>query len=113
MGCEVGDWNQDLDNPGPASPVIGALGRSFSADPGVVTDHARAAIEAHRNLGVLTAVKHFPGHGSAPGDTHLGFVDVTGTWSSKELEPYRTLVSEGNADLVMTAHVLNGRLDTQ
>ncbi len=97
----------------PASPVIGALGRSFSANPTVVADHARAVIEAHREQGVLTAVKHFPGHGSAPGDTHLGFVDVTDTWSPAELEPYRTLVSEGNADLVMTAHVFNGSLDAQ
>jgi beta-N-acetylhexosaminidase len=100
-------------NVNPASPVIGALGRSFSADPDVVADHARAVIEAHRSQGVLTAVKHFPGHGSAPGDTHLGFVDVTGTWSSAELEPYRTLVNEGNVDLVMTAHVFNSRLDAQ
>lgn len=100
-------------NVNPASPVIGALGRSFSADPAVVGDHARAVIEAHRSQGVLTAVKHFPGHGSAPGDTHRGFVDVTGTWSPAELEPYRTLVNEGNVDLVMTAHVFNSRLDAQ
>ncbi|MBW3645580.1 MAG: glycoside hydrolase family 3, partial [Actinobacteria bacterium] len=51
-------------NVDPASPAIGALGRSFSGDPAVVTDHARAMIEAHRSAGVLTAVKHFPGHGS-------------------------------------------------
>ncbi len=100
-------------NVNPASPVIGALGRSFSGDPAVVADHARAVIEAHREQGVLTAVKHFPGHGSAPGDTHLGFVDVTDTWSPAELEPYRTLVSKGNADLVMTAHVFNRRLDAE
>jgi beta-N-acetylhexosaminidase len=100
-------------NVDPSSPVIGALGRSFSADPAVVTDHARAVIEAHRGKGVLTAVKHFPGHGSAPGDTHLGFVDVTATWSPEELEPYRRLIGEGNVDLVMTAHVFNGRLDGQ
>ena len=98
-------------NVNPASPVIGALGRSFSADAAVVTDHARAVIEAHRDAGVLTAVKHFPGHGSAPGDTHLGFVDVTEAWVPAELVPYRTLVSEGSVDAVMTAHVVNGQLD--
>ncbi len=100
-------------NVDPASPAIGALGRSFSGDPAVVTDHARAMIEAHRSAGVLTAVKHFPGHGSAPGDTHLGFVDVTDTWLPAELVPYRTLVSEGSVDAVMTAHVVNGQLDAQ
>ena len=96
-----------------ASPAIGALERSFSADPAVVTDHARAVIEAHRDAGVLTAVKHFPGHGSAPGDTHEGFVDVTKAWAPAELVPYRTLVSEGSVDAVMTAHVVNGQLDPQ
>ncbi len=100
-------------NVNPASPVIGALGRSFSADPAVVTDHARAVIAAHRSAGVLTAVKHFPGHGSAPGDTHLGFVDVTEAWVPAELVPYRTLVNEGSVDAVMTAHVVNGQLDPQ
>lgn len=70
-------------------------------------------IEAHRGAGVLTAVKHFPGHGSAPGDTHLGFVDVTDAWSPAELVPYRALVSEGSVDAVMTAHVVNGQLDPQ
>lgn len=98
-------------NVDPASPAIGALGRSFSGDAAVVTDHARAVIEAHSDAGVLTAVKHFPGHGSAPGDTHLGFVDVTDTWSPAELVPYRALVSEGSVDAVMTAHVVNGQLD--
>ena len=100
-------------NVDPESPAIGALGRSFSDDAVVVTDHARAVIDAHRKAGVLTAVKHFPGHGSAPGDTHLGFVDVTEAWSPAELMPYRTLVSEGSVDAVMTAHVVNGQLDPQ
>ncbi|MBW3644616.1 MAG: glycoside hydrolase family 3, partial [Actinobacteria bacterium] len=43
----------------------------------------------------------------------LGFVDVTDTWLPAELVPYRTLVSEGNVDAVMTAHVVNGQLDAQ
>ncbi|HVM02167.1 MAG TPA: glycoside hydrolase family 3 N-terminal domain-containing protein, partial [Acidimicrobiales bacterium] len=100
----------DLDR-NPASPAIGALGRSYSADPGVVTAHARAVIEEHRAAGVLTALKHFPGHGSASGDSHLGLVDVTGTWAPVELDPYRTLVREGSVDMVMTAHLVNQRLD--
>jgi len=100
-------------NRNPANPVIGALGRSFSADPDVVTRHARAFIEAHRARGVLTTLKHFPGHGSSRGDSHLGFVDVTDTWSEVELEPHRRLAADGLADLVMTAHVFNAALDPE
>ncbi|MES0021282.1 glycoside hydrolase family 3 N-terminal domain-containing protein [Mesorhizobium sp. M0036] len=38
--------------------------RSFSADPQTVEAYARVFVEAHRGKGVLTALKHFPGHGS-------------------------------------------------
>jgi beta-N-acetylhexosaminidase len=100
----------DLDiNPG--NPVIGKLERSFSPDPAVVTRHAMAVIEAHRRYGILTAPKHFPGHGSAGGDTHEGFVDVTDQWTPVELEPFRILIRQGMADMVMTAHIFNGKLD--
>ena len=95
----------------PANPVIGKLERSFSPDPATVTRHAMAVIEAHRQHAVLTAPKHFPGHGSAGGDSHEGFVDVTGRWMPVELEPYRILIRQGMADMVMTAHIFNGKLD--
>lgn len=97
----------------PEGPAIGALGRSFSADPGVVTEHARAVVQSHREQGVRTAVKHFPGHGSANADSHRGFVDVSDTWSTAELSPYRTLISDRAVDMVMTAHVLNRNVDPE
>jgi beta-N-acetylhexosaminidase len=37
--------------------------------------------------------------------------DVTSTWSREELVPYRTLIAEGLADAVMTAHVFHRGLD--
>ena len=96
----------------PENPVIGKLERSFSRSPATVTRHALAVIDAHRRNGVLTAPKHFPGHGSAAGDTHDGFVDVTDRWSAVELEPFRSLIRQDKADMVMTAHVFNGKLDS-
>jgi beta-N-acetylhexosaminidase len=98
----------------PANPVIVGAARSFSANPRLVTRHARAFVQGLRAEGVLTALKHFPGHGSSFGDSHRGFTDVTGTASPElELVPYRTLIGEGFADSVMTAHVFNRRLDDQ
>jgi beta-N-acetylhexosaminidase len=102
----------DLDA-NPENPAIGALGRSFSADPQLVSEHARAVIEAHHEHGVLTAVKHFPGHGSADADSHRGFVDVSAMWSQAELDPYRALIHDGMVDMVMTAHVFNRHLDPE
>jgi beta-N-acetylhexosaminidase len=96
----------------PANPVIVGTGRSFGADPARVTAHARAYIAGMRAAGVLTALKHFPGHGSSFTDSHLGFVDVTETARPElELAPYRALMADGLVDSVMTAHVFNQRLD--
>ena len=96
----------------PANPVIVGAGRSFSADPARVTAHARAYLAGMRAAGVLTTLKHFPGHGSSVADSHLGFVDVTDTARpALELAPYRALLAEGVVDSVMTAHVFNRRLD--
>ena len=95
----------------PASPIIGALDRSFGADPELVAEHAMAFVDGHRRHGVRTALKHFPGHGSAAGDTHAGIVDVTDAWSEVELEPFERLIASGHADAVVTAHVFNATLD--
>ncbi|MGH3985223.1 MAG: glycoside hydrolase family 3 N-terminal domain-containing protein [Pseudonocardiaceae bacterium] len=97
----------------PASPAIGAMGRSFSADAQVVSEHARVVIEEHRARGVLTIVKHFPEHGSAAADSLRGFVDVSATWSEAELDPYRTLIHKGLVDVMMAAHVFNRNLDPE
>lgn len=93
------------------SPVIGRLGRSFSADAETVAAYAGEFVKAHSKAGIVTSLKHFPGHGSALNDSHLGFTDVTGTWTEKELEPFRLLIDRGLAVSVMTAHVFNAEID--
>ncbi|MGE4498114.1 MAG: glycoside hydrolase family 3 N-terminal domain-containing protein [Deferribacterales bacterium] len=95
----------------PDSPVIGRLGRSFSADAETVALYAGEFVKAHSRAGIVTSLKHFPGHGSALNDSHLGFTDVTGTWTEKELEPFRLLIDRGLAVSVMTAHVFNSEID--
>jgi len=94
----------------PRNPIIGRLNRSFSADPARVADYAAAFVDAHRDHGVLTALKHFPGHGSSRRDSHRGAVDISRTWSEKELEPFRRLIDQDRVDLIMTAHVINRAL---
>lgn len=89
--------------------VIHGLGRSFGKDPKVVAEYASTFIDAMHSHGVLTSIKHFPGHGSSVGDTHKGFVDVTNLWQEVELEPY--LLLKDKADTVMVAHVFNKKLD--
>ena len=100
-------------NINPNSPAIGKYQRSFSADPNIVTAQALAEIEGYHAQNILTTLKHFPGHGSAASDSHLGFVDVTNTWQDIELDPYRNIIRAGLADAVMTAHIFNANLDAQ
>ncbi|MGR6319075.1 glycoside hydrolase family 3 N-terminal domain-containing protein [Micromonospora soli] len=98
-------------NVNPDSRAIGKLGRSFSADPDVVVSNATEEIQAHRAAGVKTVLKHFPGLGSAAGNTDFEVVDVSDTWQERELEPFQRLIQAGVADSVMAAHVLNRQLD--
>jgi len=100
----------DLDT-NPNNPVIGKLGRSYSADPAVVARQAGIVVRSLEGEGIVPVLKHFPGHGSSRADSHLGFTDVTETWRETELEPYRRLFREGYRGAVMTAHVFNANLD--
>ncbi len=97
----------------PHNPIIGRYQRSFSDDPEQVVRCAGLVIKAHHHHGIGCCLKHFPGHGSAGADSHLGFVDVTADWQEKELVPFARLIAMGMADAVMTAHIVNRRLDPQ
>jgi beta-N-acetylhexosaminidase len=98
-------------NVNPANPVIGALGRSFSADPETVARHDAAFARGLARSGVIACLKHFPGHGSAWNDSHQGMCDVTDTWSAAELVPYERLFVQGWRGMVMTGHLFNAHLD--
>ena len=67
----------------------------------------------HRDCGVLTAIKHFPGHGSSAADSHLTEADITNTFKDSELTPYRQLIGEGSVDMVMVGHLLHRGLDPE
>jgi beta-N-acetylhexosaminidase len=95
----------------PKNRVIVGLERSFSASPKKVSEYAKILIDEQKKAGVISVLKHFPGHGSSLGDSHLGFVDISDTWSKKELEPYKQLIKQKSVDMIMTAHVFNSHLD--
>ncbi len=97
----------------PESPVIGSLERSFSASPEIVIQRAAVFIDSHRSYGIITCLKHFPGHGSARNDSHLGLTDVTTTFQDIELQPFQDLIRSQKADIVMTAHIIHRDLDPQ
>jgi len=99
-------------NVNPSSPAIGRWERSFSNDPMTVFNHASWFVDEFHKRNIIMTLKHFPGHGSAEDDSHLGFTDITTTWTDSEFIPYQELFTQGYADLVMTGHLYNANLDT-
>jgi beta-N-acetylhexosaminidase len=107
-------WNffPDADvNSNPANPIINT--RSFGEDPQQVGDLVTAYIRGARANGMMTTVKHFPGHGDTATDSHLGVAQVTGDMArlkSVELPPFQQAIEAG-VDSVMVAHVSIPALD--
>lgn len=95
----------------PDNPIIAKVERAYSKSPDSVALFAREFIQQHQKVGVLTSLKHFPGHGSSKDDTHLGLTDVTQTWREDELKPYQILINRGYAESIMTSHIVNQKLD--
>src|ERR1700691_95788 len=107
-------WNffPDADvNSNPANPIINT--RSFGEDPQQVGNLVTAYIKGAHEEGMLTTVKHFPGHGDTATDSHLGVASVNvdrAHLDSIELPPFRQAIAAG-VDSVMVAHVTVPALD--
>ena len=101
-------WNLapcvDINN-NPNNPVIGY--RSFGEDKNKVTEKALAFIKGAQSEGVLTSIKHFPGHGDTATDSHLGLPLIEKSKEeliANELYPFQKLIEEG-VDSVMVGHL--------
>lgn len=90
---------------GPDDPTIGS--RSAGSDPQVVADAMAAAVEGYQDAGILPVVKHFPGHGSVPADSHLELPVQDAPLERlrrRDLVPFRRAVDAG-VPAVMVAHI--------
>jgi len=107
-------WNffPDADvNSNPANPIINT--RSFGEDPQQVGGLVTAYLRGARQGGMMTTVKHFPGHGDTATDSHLGVAKVGGDMThleNVELPPFKQAIAAG-VDSVMVAHVTAPALD--
>lgn len=91
------------------SKIIYGLDRAYGEDDDTVVKYAEIFMDALKDHKIISVLKHFPGHGSAKGDSHEGFVDITETWDEIELSPYKRLLHKTN--MIMSAHVYNAELD--
>jgi len=90
---------------GPGDPTIGS--RSPSSDPERVAEQVLAAAAGFTTSGVLPVLKHFPGHGSVPADSHLTLPVQTRSRAELDridLVPFRTAVEAG-LPAVMVGHL--------
>lgn len=94
----------------PDNPVIARWRRSYGADPDTVTKYARAFVQAQRELGIISVLKHFPGHGSSTTDSHDGFVEITKSWTNAELKPFQALIASGDAPAIMPGHLIHAKI---
>ena len=103
----VADVHNDL------CPVLGNRQRCFSKQAERVTYCDSILIEIHQSLNILTAMKHFPGHGNSRSDSHLGLTDITPYWNPNELIPYERLIAANKVPIIMSGHLVHKKLDEQ
>jgi len=95
----------------PANTVIGT--RAYSDDPDEAAALVSAAVSGFAEGGLLTVLKHFPGHGDTAEDSHIGLATVQKNLEELyacELKPFIAGIEAG-ADMVMTGHILLPALD--
>ncbi|MGH2502979.1 MAG: glycoside hydrolase family 3 protein, partial [Ktedonobacterales bacterium] len=92
-------------NSNPANPVIGV--RSYGQDPALVAALTAAAVRGYDAAGIVSDLKHFPGHGDTAVDSHLALPALPHgreRLERVELVPFRAGVAAG-ADTIMLAHL--------
>lgn len=93
----------DLDT-NPSNPNIGALERSFSADPDEVRRCTAILDAAARAAGLQLCLKHYPGLGGALTDSHAELTDVTGTVSDAQLALFTGLCAVTAGSAILLSH---------
>lgn len=100
-------------NSNPKNPVIGD--RSFGNTAHKVVNNGLSVMEGIHSQGIISSVKHFPGHGDTSVDSHLDLPRIDKSLDeleSLELVPFREAINK-NADMIMVAHILFPQLDEE
>jgi beta-glucosidase len=100
-------------NNNPQNPVINV--RAFGETPAAVSELAIAFLQGAQQHPVLTAAKHFPGHGDTATDSHLALPILPHSLerlAAVELPPFQAAIAAG-VDSVMSAHLLIPAWDSE
>lgn len=118
LGKEVNEFGFNVDfapvldvNSNPNNPIIG--NRSFGNNHRIVSKLGIQTMKGIQSRGIISVIKHFPGHGDTSVDSHLKLPKVNKgleELNNLELIPFKNAISNG-ADVVMVAHILLPKLD--
>ena len=92
-------------NSNPANPIIGM--RSFGESPDKVGEKGVAYAQGMQSMGLITSMKHFPGHGNTATDSHATLPVVNRPLEEVrdiELAPFRTMI-ENDVNGAMVGHL--------
>lgn len=97
----------------PQNQVIGD--RSLGQDPVLVAKHGSALVRGYLKAGIISCVKHFPGHGNTLLDSHedLPVEDADLERLEKiEFVPFRKSY-RARVDMTMSAHIMFPKIDPE
>ena len=100
-------------NSEPKNPVINI--RSFSENPEQVAALGQTFVSAMQSTGVMSAIKHFPGHGDTHVDSHSGLPRVKHSKAQAmagDILPFANIINSATPPaMVMSAHIQYPSLD--
>ena len=101
-------------NSEPKNPVINV--RSFSQHPQQVAALGEAFVSAMQRSGVISAIKHFPGHGDTHVDSHSGLPNVAHSKThalATDILPFANIINSNTPPaMIMSAHIQYPSLDS-
>ena len=89
--------------------------RSYGTDPALVGRMVAASVEGFEEAGVVSAAKHFPNHGPATEDSHVGYPRVEHGMDevrATDLPPFRDAVEAG-VPMIMVGHLVYPSIDPE
>lgn len=87
--------------------------RSFGSDPKVVAQRVGAMVRGSNRTALVSAAKHFPGHGRTAVDSHVALpvIDVGfEEWRKTDALPFMAAIEAG-VEMVMVGHLLLPKWD--
>ena len=89
--------------------------RSFSTNANIVAEMVSNTVKAQRDAGIISVLKHFPGHGDTAVNSHNDFPSIDKTTNellSNEFIPFKSGIDAG-AEMVLVAHIKNKYIDNK